>query len=130
MRRSSMAVHEKRKWIASIYNKELNNVEEIRLPVYDDAHMHSRHLYIVELDSKRFSRDKFINKLYEKGIGTSVHFIPLHIHPYYKKKYGFTPEDFPVARECYKRAISLPIYTKLPDEDVFRIINTIKNLLS
>lgn len=121
--------HEKRKWIASIYNKELNNIDQIRLPSYD-AQGHSWHLYIIKLNSRRFSRDDFIEKLYEKGIGVSVHFIPLHIHPYYKNKYNFAPEDFPVAYECYKKVISLPIYTKLTEQDIFRIVNTIKELLS
>ena len=121
--------YEKRKWIASIYNKEFSKIKDIHLSRYD-RQGHSWHLYIIALDSKRFSRDDFIKKLSEKGIGTSVHFIPLHIHPYYKNKYNFAPEDFPVAYQCYRKAVSLPIYTRLREADVYRIANTIKELLS
>lgn len=121
--------YKKRKWIASIYNKELSNIKEIAHPPHNIPG-HSWHLYIIELNSRRFSRDDFIKKLYEKGIGTSVHFIPLHIHPYYKNKYKFKPKDFPIAYECYQKVISLPIYTKLTKEDIYTIIKVIKEVLS
>lgn len=65
----------------------------------------------------------------EKGIGTSVHFIPLHLHPYWKEKYGFRPEDFPIALEAYHRCVSLPIYTRMTDEDVERVIESVKGIL-
>jgi len=121
--------HEKRKWIASAYNKGLKNIKGIRLPDCG-KNTHSWHLYIIELDPGRFSRDDFISKLYEKNIGASVHFIPLHIQPYYRNKYNFAPMDFPAAYECYEKVVSLPIYTKLTEENVRRIIDTIKELLS
>lgn len=68
-------------------------------------------------------------KMAEKGIGTSVHFIPLHIHPYWRDRYGFKPQDFPVAYNCYKRAVSLPIYSKMTDDDVERVIQAMKEAL-
>jgi dTDP-4-amino-4,6-dideoxygalactose transaminase len=65
----------------------------------------------------------------EKGIGTSVHFIPLHLHPYWRDRYGFEPDDFPVALDCYRRAVSLPIYSKMTDDDVERVIKAVKDIL-
>ena len=58
----------------------------------------------------------------EHGIGTSVHFIPLHLHPYWRDQYGLAPEDFPVAYDVYQRAVSLPIYSRMTDEDIDRVI--------
>ena len=120
--------HERRKKIAAMYNKELRDIEGIVLP--KDEPGHAWHLYIAKLNSPRIARDEFIKKMCENGIGIGVHYIPLHIHPYYRDKYGFKPEDFPVAYECYKNVFSLPIYTKLTDDDVYRIIKTIRGLLS
>ncbi len=120
--------YERRREIASMYNNELKNIKEIDLP--QETPGHAWHLYIIKLKSGSISRDDFIKKMYGNGIGVGVHYIPLHIHPYYKNKYGYRAEDFPVAYECYKNVISLPIYTKLTDENVRRIINTIRQLLS
>lgn len=123
--------YEKRRWIASIYNKELKGVRELKLPKFDVSDSsNSWHLYIVKVVSPRFSRDDFILRLHEKGIGTSVHFIPLHMHPYYKNRYNFSAEDFPVAHECFKKVVSLPIYTRLTEKDIYRIVNTIKGLFA
>jgi dTDP-4-amino-4,6-dideoxygalactose transaminase len=92
---------------------------------------HAWHLYVIQLESEKLkiSRDEFIEKMAERGIGTSVHFIPLHLHPYWRDRYGFKPEDFPVALDCYQRAVSLPIYTKMTDIDVDRVIQAVREVL-
>lgn len=124
------AFYEKRRRIASIYNKELSGIREIELPKFEIKEKASSwHLYIIKVNSRRISRDDFIKGLFKKGVGASVHFIPLHIHPYYRDKYRLSPEDFPVAYDCYKRVVSLPIYTKLREEDVLRIVDSIKELI-
>jgi dTDP-4-amino-4,6-dideoxygalactose transaminase len=71
------------------------------------------------------NRDDFIDSLTAAGIGTSVHFIPLHLHSYYKDKYGYVPEDFPVAKEQFQRVVSLPIYSAMTDGDVARVIEAV-----
>ena len=115
----------KRRKIASMYNKELGCLKGIKIPQCEPKG-HSWHLYIIEIDPGRMDRNAFIKKLSLKGIGTSVHFIPLHIHPFYRKKYNFKPKDFPVSYEAYKRVVSLPIYTKMTEQDVYRVVRTIK----
>jgi dTDP-4-amino-4,6-dideoxygalactose transaminase len=92
---------------------------------------HSWHLYVIQLELERIniSRDEFIEKMAERGIGTSVHFIPLHLHPYWRDRYGFKPKDFPVALDCYLRAVSLPIYSKMTDDDVGRVIQAVREIL-
>jgi len=93
--------------------------------------IHSWHLYVLqlELEKLKITRDEFIEKMAEKGIGTSVHFIPLHLHPCWRDRYGFKPEDFPVSLECYRRAVSLPIYTKMTEEDVNTVIASVRTIL-
>ncbi len=66
----------------------------------------------------------------KRMIGTSVHFIPLHIQPYWRDRYGFKPEDFPGSLDCYRRAVSLPIYTKMTDEDVNHVIASVRDILT
>ena len=61
-----------------------------------------------------------------RGIGTSVHFIPLHLHPYYRDRYGFRPEDFPNALRAYQDAVSLPIYTRMTAADVDRVVDAVR----
>jgi len=63
--------------------------------------------------------------LKQRNIGTSVHFIPLHLHPYYREKYGYRPEDFPMAYQEYQREISLPIYSRMSDQDVQDVIDAV-----
>lgn len=93
---------------------------------------HAWHLYVIQLELKniKISRDEFIEKMSEKGIGTSVHFIPLHLHPYWRNRYGLKPEDFPTALACYRRAVSLPIYSKMSEGDVERVVEAVRELLT
>lgn len=119
--------------IAQMYNEEFNDIEAIESPntsrPTSDTN-HSWHLYIIKLNLESLSidRNQFIEELKNRGIGTSVHFIPLHLHPYYRKTYGYKPEDFPIAYETYKRIISLPIYPKMTDDDVTRVIKAVKEI--
>lgn len=85
---------------------------------------HAWHLYPLRLNLERLTLDRaqFITELKNRNIGVSVHFIPLHIHPYYRDTYGYRPDDLPVAYAEYQRLISLPIYSKMSDEDVADVI--------
>jgi dTDP-4-amino-4,6-dideoxygalactose transaminase len=80
---------------------------------------HAWHLYVLRLNPAALTigRDRFIEELTARNIGTSVHFIPVHMHPYYREKYGYRPEDFPVARDTFERAISLPLHPGLTDAE-------------
>jgi len=115
--------------IAQMYNEAFKNLAEIEVSFQflNFETRHSWHLYVIKLNLEylRIDRNQFINELKHRGIGTSVHFIPLHIHPYYRDTYGYEPENFPVAYNIYKRIISLPIYPKMTDEDVERVIKSV-----
>jgi dTDP-4-amino-4,6-dideoxygalactose transaminase len=123
---------ERRQAIAKRYTQAFSDLP-LRTPVVRNPQdTHAWHLYVIQLALEKLSinRDEFIEKMAEKGIGTSVHFIPLHIHPYWRDRYGLKPEDFPVAHDCFLRAVSLPIYSKMTDGDVERIIKAVKDVLS
>lgn len=92
---------------------------------------HAWHLFVLRLEENALlSRNDFIRVMADEGIGCSVHFIPLHLHPYWKTTYGLRPEDFPNATAVWERAVSLPIYTRMSDGDVERVLCTVKKLLT
>jgi dTDP-4-amino-4,6-dideoxygalactose transaminase len=90
------------------------------------------HLYVLRLrDQTSFSyRDALIEGLKRQGIGASLHFIPVHLHSYYRKKYSFAPTDFPVAFSNFQRMLSLPLSPALSDEQVRRIISAVSQFMS
>jgi dTDP-4-amino-4,6-dideoxygalactose transaminase len=91
---------------------------------------HAWHLFVIRLVTERLraGRDQFIQELRDLGIGTSVHFIPLHTQPYYRDAFGYAPDDLPAAVDCYRRSISLPIYSKMTQNDVERVIAAVTDL--
>ncbi len=93
--------------------------------------LHSWHLYVVRLsDNAPIRRDEFIQALSAEGIGTSVHFIPLHFQPFWRDRYRLSPEQFPQATRVYESTVSLPLYTRMTDGDQSRVIRTVRSLLS
>jgi len=77
----------------------------------------------------RITRNRFIDLLTARNIGTSVHFIPIHLHPYYRERYGFRPGDFPVAYANYQRLISLPLSPRLTDQDVADVVEAVLDIV-
>jgi dTDP-4-amino-4,6-dideoxygalactose transaminase len=97
------------------------------LPVERPEVEHAWHLYVLRLNHEALTigRDQFIEELKARNIGISVHFIPIHIHPYYRNKYGFQPDDFPVAHGNFLRMLSLPLHPRLTEEDVNDVIEAV-----
>jgi dTDP-4-amino-4,6-dideoxygalactose transaminase len=116
---------------AMLYNEGFEGIPEITIPYVADSVEHAWHLYVILLDLERLriGRNEMIDLLKKQGIGTSVHFIPLHFHPYYRDNYGYLPKDFPVASAVFERIISLPIYPKMTDADVQRVIEVVTRLI-
>jgi dTDP-4-amino-4,6-dideoxygalactose transaminase len=108
-----------------------NLLELIDLPATADRlDVHSWHLYPIRLRVERLAIDRaaVIEYLKAEGIGTSVHFIPLHLHPYYRRTYEYEPSDLPAATREYEREISLPIYPGLGDDDVDRVVEVLSDV--
>jgi dTDP-4-amino-4,6-dideoxygalactose transaminase len=93
--------------------------------------VHAWHLYVVRLhDSVKVSRDVFIERLFAAGIGCSVHYIPLHLHPYWRDRYALTPAQFPHSQHAFERMVSLPLYTRMTVADVQRVAVAVRAALS
>ncbi|MBK9713264.1 MAG: DegT/DnrJ/EryC1/StrS family aminotransferase [Kouleothrix sp.] len=113
--------------IARRYDAAFADRPELQIPHDQPDREHSWHLYMLRLNLDRLwiDRAQFAEELKRRNIGISVHFIPLHLHPYYRETYGYQPEDFPVAYGEYMREISLPIYSKMSDQDVQDAIDAV-----
>jgi dTDP-4-amino-4,6-dideoxygalactose transaminase len=124
--------HRRRQAIARRYTAAFARLPEfIETPADPPSGgVHSWHLYIIKLrlDHLTSDRDMFIEELRSAKIGTSVHFIPLHIHPYYREAWGYRPEDFPRAYATYRRVISLPLYPAMTDADVDSVIDEVVSI--
>jgi dTDP-4-amino-4,6-dideoxygalactose transaminase len=120
-----------RRRIAMVYAKAFADLEGVNIPVWRDDVQHAWHLFVLQVDSTRLNinRNQFIEALREKGIGTSVHFIPLHLHPYYRGKFGYTPADFPNASAVFQRIISLPIYPGMTDGEIERVMDAVRGIV-
>ena len=121
------AFHARRREIVRRYNAAFSPLEEFTTPAEAPEVEHAWHLYVLRLNLERFqlSRNRFIEELKTRNIGASVHFIPIHLHPYYRDKYGYKPEDFPVAYREYQRIVSLPLSPKMSDQDVEDVIEAV-----
>jgi dTDP-4-amino-4,6-dideoxygalactose transaminase len=121
---------DKRRRIARLYTEAFSSNPCFELLKVCEFEEHAWHLFVTKLvdGTLTIDRNQFIEELKARGIGTSVHFIPLHIHPYYRETYGYRPDDFPVALDAYRRSISLPIYSKMSDADIERVISAVSDI--
>lgn len=119
-----------RQAIADFYLKALGDIEEIELPPSSEDRIHSWHLFPIKLklDRLSISRNEFFQKMKEAGVGCSVHWRPLHLHPYYEQTFGWHPEDFPTATSVWSRLISLPIFPALRPQEMDYIARTVRHL--
>ncbi|MGC4118186.1 MAG: DegT/DnrJ/EryC1/StrS family aminotransferase [Myxococcales bacterium] len=121
----------RRRQIAKRYDEAFGPLQALELIKAPADRTHAHHLYVVKVRPEllKITRDKLIEELKAVGIGTSVHFIPLHTHPYYRETYGYRPEQLPVALATYQRSISLPIYSAMSDADVERVVAALTTLV-
>ena len=100
-------------------------------PCPPSGELHAWHLYALRVaDEAAATRDGVIERLFERGIGCSVHYIPLHLQPYWRERYRLTPQMFPHSQRVYERQLSLPIYTRMADADVERVIRAVEPAVS
>ena len=125
------AFHFARKRIAQAYQEQLADLPEISLPFCAPGVEHAWHLYVIQLKLRRLSidRDTFIKALKERNIGASVHFIPLHLHSYYRNTYAYQAKQFANANAAFKRIISLPIYPNMSPTDVADVIHAVRGVV-
>jgi dTDP-4-amino-4,6-dideoxygalactose transaminase len=123
--------HARRREIVRRYNAAFSVLAQFQTPVERPEVEHAWHLYILRLnlDCFELSRNRFIEELKARNIGASVHFIPIHLHPYYRNKYGYKPEDLPVAYREYQRVVSLPLSPRMDDGDVADVIEAVYDIV-
>src|SRR5262249_22578488 len=119
-----------RETIARQYLAALSEVGEIELPPENADRIHSWHLFPIRLRLERLSidRNKFMEELAHAGVASSVHWRPLHLHPYYQESFGWRPESCPVATEGWKRLISLPLFPSMRENEIEHVIDAVNRL--
>jgi dTDP-4-amino-4,6-dideoxygalactose transaminase len=122
----------RRREIVARYQTALADLPELELPREKPEVESSWHLYVIRLNLERLTidRDRFIEEMKKRRISTSVHFIPVHLHPYYRDKYSFQPTDFPVAYENFQRIVSLPLFTRMSNQDVDDVIEVVYDVIN
>lgn len=129
--RKAWRFRQRRQEIAERYSNELKGLPVDVPPDAENGDIHAWHLYAIRLRSEAsVDRASFIQAMAERGVGCSVHYIPLHLQPYWRDTYQLRPEKFPSAQTFYEGAVSLPIYTRMTDADQSRVIEAIKASLS
>jgi dTDP-4-amino-4,6-dideoxygalactose transaminase len=131
--KKAQAFQQRRAAIAARYDAAFAGLPLLVPPGAAAGDLHAWHLYAVRLGDAALAggleRDRFIERLFELGIGCSVHYIPLHLHPYWRERYGLEPGMFPHSQRAYERMVSLPIYTRMGDADVERVVEAVHGLL-
>ena len=119
-----------RRKIASIYLKELKNDERFILPKEKINYYHSYHIFPLQVNFDKIKIDKkeLFKRFKKKGINLQVHYIPIHLQPFYKKNFGYKVNQFPNAEKFYRNEISLPIYPELKHNDLYKVINEILSI--
>ena len=120
----------RRQNVWNAYQRAFADLPLARPPEAEPNTQHARHLYTIRIDTDRLraTRDHMLNALHAEGIGTGVHFIALHLQPFYRQALGYRPGDFPVAEQISERTLSIPLSAKLTDQDVQDVISAVRKV--
>jgi dTDP-4-amino-4,6-dideoxygalactose transaminase len=129
--KKAVAFQRRRAELAAQYDAALAGLPLVLPPQAPAGDVHSWHLYVLRLaDDAAVPRDAFIERLFAAGIGCSVHYIPLHLHPYWRERYGLQAASFPHSQHAYERTVSLPLYTRMTEVDVQRVAAAVRRALA
>jgi len=128
--RRAHAFQGQREVLAAAYDKALAGLPVVLPPRAAPGDRHAWHLYVLRLaEGAGVERDRVIEHLFQAGIGCSVHYIPLHLHPYWRERYGLRPAQFPHSQHAYEHMLSLPLYTRMGEADVARVATALREVL-
>ena len=118
----------KRKKIANIYNKAFSKKGIFIIPKVNKKIQHAYHIYplLINFNKLKIKKNNFFKKMIKNNIYLQVHYIPIHLQPYYKKNFNYKSGDFPVAENFYKQEVSLPIYHSLKGSEINKVIKLVK----
>jgi len=122
---------QRRQEIAARYNEAFAEIEEIITPVEKDDVKAVYHIYVIQLRAEKLksSRREIFEALRAENIGVNVHYIPVHLQPYYQKKFGYKEGDYPKAERYYEKTLTLPIFPKMSDDDAEDVIEAVKRVI-
>lgn len=122
----------RRREIVFKYNKAFKNIKEIISPIESDYAKSAWHIYVIQLclEKLKVGRREIFEALQREGLGIQVHYVPLHLQPFYRKKFGYKIGDFPMAEKYYKRALTLPLFPKMTNTKVEKIIKIVKKIIN
>lgn len=122
---------QRRRKIAALYNRALKDIREIIIPAQKNYVKSAWHIYPIQLrlEKLKAGRREVFEFLQKEGIGVQVHYMPLHLHPFYQRKFDYRAGDFPVAEKYYERAITLPLFPKMKDGEVEQVVKTVKKTI-
>ena len=125
-------IYKRRLEVVGQYLERLRHIEEITLPVQSPDVQHAWHLFVIQLglEKLKINRSEFIRRMNAKNIGVSVHFISLHLHPYYRASANYRPDDFPNASFLSERVVTLPVYPKLTERDIGRVVKAVEDIIT
>jgi len=117
--------------VVNHYTKSFDNISVITLPKISEKVRHAFHIYPIQIDFDKITLNKadFFNEMRSRGINLQVHYIPVHLQPFYKKNYGFKKGDFPIAESFYFNTISIPVYPSINDIDLLKVVNDLRSIL-
>ena len=122
----------RRREIVEIYNRDLPKIEEVTIPYVQEKVKHTWHLYVIQLNLEklRVDRDQVFRALREENIGVNVHYIPVHYHSFYQTNFGFKQGILPNVEWLYPRLLTIPLFPKMSDNDVYDVINAIEKVIN
>ena len=123
------AFNEKRRVLAEHYTRGFADVSQVVTPSIREEVTTNWHLYVIRLRDTEVSRADLAQGLKERGIGTSVHYYPIHYHPYYRERFGFQQGDYPVTEREFERILSLPLFPKMNQGNVERVVAAVRDVL-
>ena len=121
----------RRREIVAEYNRAFAGMKHLRTPAEPEGVSSCFHLYATQVDFAALGKPRVqvMQELRDRGIGTQVHYIPVHTQPFYKKTYGYREGDYPVAEKYYERELSLPLYPGMGDGNVESVIRAVKEII-
>ncbi len=121
--------NQKRRVLAEHYTRAFAGLPQIETPSFHDDVTTNWHLYVIRVRETEVSRAELAQGLKERGIGTSVHYYPIHYHPYYRERFGYRQGDYPVTEREFERILSLPLFPKMSEGDVERVVEAVRDVL-
>ena len=119
----------RRRQIAAVYDKAFSEMEEIITPPGSNGHVY--HLYVIQLRTELLSVDRkeVFEALRAENTGVQVHYVPLHLQPFYREQFGYKKGDYPIAERYYQRAITLPLFPAMSDRDIDDVIRAVRKVI-